>query len=160
MRIRHCTNIVITDQGFSVRHNKTPAEEEGDAPAARTEEEAEGPEVPCDEDGNTTTDCLGVNTAVGGECADKRAKGEPCDRQLQLCRTHGIRGECEGRVRQVCPYMEGSEDYAARSCQPGLDEATWNVTVPPLSLLRGPFLTDSRNGRCSRRSPSRKPSRA
>ena len=50
-------NIVITDQGFSVRHNKTPAEEEGAANADSEEEEAEGPEVPCvDEDGNTTTD--------------------------------------------------------------------------------------------------------
>ena len=48
-------NIVITDQGFSVRHNKTPAEEEA-ASADSEEEEAEGPEVPCvDEDGNTTT---------------------------------------------------------------------------------------------------------
>ena len=120
-------NIVITDQGFSVRHNKTSAEEEEAASADSEEEEAEGPEVPCvDEDGNTTTDCLGVNSAVGGECAEKRAKGEPCvtDNYNYAGLTEYVANVKE-EFGKVCPYMEGSADYGSFDpCQPGLDEAT------------------------------------
>ena len=139
-------NIVITDQGFSVRHNKTPAEEEGADDAESEEGEAEGPEVPCvDKNGNTTSDCTGTNSVLGPECVARREMVARCRSEKNnsaQCAELMANPECvadnynyaglteyvanvKNEFGKACPYMEGSADYGSFDpCQPGLDEAT------------------------------------
>jgi len=136
-------NIVITDQGFSVRHNKVPDEEEEARPSSDDEEEEEGPEVPCiDKDGNRTADCMKVK--AGSDCVAHRTK-------VGLCRSAKDDAQCaqilanpecvadnysyagltkfvaevKEEFGKLCPYIEGSEEYGSFDpCAPGLDEAT------------------------------------
>jgi biopolymer transport protein ExbD len=132
-------NIVITDQGFSVRHNKADDEEEAEIREAVEEEEEDGgPEVPCtDKDGKSTSDCMRVFS--GSACikhrknmAKCRAAGEACSTPITECVDDAYNyagltayvAEVKATYGKICPYMEGSEDYGQfNPCATGLDEA-------------------------------------
>jgi biopolymer transport protein ExbD len=138
-------NIVITDQGFSVRHNKADDEEEADVRAAvEDEEEEEGPEVPCtDKDGNETADCMKVFAGTqciehrrmvtrcraeqneGAQCAELTANPECVQDSYSYAGLTTFVAEVKAQYGKLCPYIEGSEDYGQYNpCATGLDEAT------------------------------------
>jgi hypothetical protein len=137
-------NIVITDQGFSVRHNKLPDEEEDAKPSSEDEEEEGGPEVPCtDKSGNRTADCAKVFS--GSQCVERREmvtrclsernEGAQCAQLLAnpecVADNYSYAGltkyvaDVKNEYGKVCPYIEGSVDYGSYDpCAPGLDEST------------------------------------
>ena len=138
-------NIVITDQGFSVRHNKGDDEEEADVRAAvEEEEEEEGPEVPCtDKDGNATSDCMKVFSGsqciqhrqrvaqcraeknTGAQCAELTANPDCVQDSYSYAGLTTFVSEVKAKYGKLCPYVEGSEDYGAYNpCATGLDEST------------------------------------
>jgi len=138
-------NIVITDQGFSVRHNKADDEEEADVRKAVEEEEEEGgPEVPCtDKDGNITSDCMKVFSGSdciqhrrdvskcraakdeGPGCAKLTANPECVQDSYSYAGLTAFVADVKTKYGKVCPYVEGSEDYGQYNpCATGLDEST------------------------------------
>ena len=135
-------NVVITDQGFSVRHNKASVneEEEAAAPAEETEEE-DGPTVPCvDQSGNTVTECMTL--LVGAACEQAQALGKNClvDNYNYAGLTEEL-ASIKEEFGNPCPYIEGSDEYASFDpCDPGLDESTLecdrNIIIAPESEVR------------------------
>lgn len=139
-------NIVITDQGFSVRHNKSDEEEGDDTPAPSDEEEGEeeGPEVPCtDKDGNVTSDCMKVFAGsqciqhrqfvsrcraeknTGAQCAEATANPDCVQDSYSYAGLTAFVSEVKAEHGKLCPYIEGSEDYGAYNpCDVGLDVST------------------------------------
>jgi hypothetical protein len=139
-------NIVITDQGFSVRHNKSDEKEGEDAPPPSDEEEGEdeGPEVPCtDKDGNVTSDCMKVFSGsqciqhrqlvsecrsqknAGPRCAEATANPDCVQDSYSYAGLTAFVSELKAEHGKLCPYIEGSEDYEEYNpCGVGLDEST------------------------------------
>lgn len=134
-------NVVITDQGFSVRHNKTSAEEEEGGAAEEEGEEEDGPTVPCvDSAGQPVTECMTV--LVGSDCAAATAANQSCiqDNYHYAGLTEEL-ASLKAEFGQPCPYIEGSLEYANfNACDINLDEATLecdrNIIFAPESAVK------------------------
>ncbi len=153
-------NVVITDQGFSVRHNKSSTDEE-DAVAVVVEEgeEEDGPTVPCvDQLGQPVTECMTV--LVGSACDAATAAGQSCvqDNYHYAGLTEEL-ANIKAEFGEPCPYIEGSPEYGNfNACDINLDESTLecdrNIIIAPESAVKYEVLiramdaarTESRTG--------------